>query len=210
MAGAVSSALFERERSGQGQFVSVSLLAAALTLQSARLVWAEGEGREVGRDMRSLGITGIHPTREGYLYISANVPHFWTALCQKVGLPELATNERYDTVRKRAQYQEEIVPKIREALLKHTALEWETIFGEEVPCSTALSIEDMFEHPQVASQDLITNFEHPVVGRYRGLTRSIKFSRTPGPEPFAAPTLGQHTELVRTEAKRLRKASRKI
>jgi len=210
VAGAVSSALFERERSGQGQFVSVSLLAAALTLQSARLVWAEGEGRDVGRDMRSLGITGIHPTREGYLYISANVPHFWTALCQKVGLPELATNERYDTVRKRAQHQEEIVPKIREALLKHSALEWEAIFGEEVPCSTALSIEDMFEHPQVASQDMITNFEHPVVGNYRGLKRSIKFSRTPGPEPFAAPTLGQHTELVRTEAKRLRKASRKI
>jgi formyl-CoA transferase len=209
VAGAVSSALFERERSGQGQYVGVSLLAAALTLQSARLVWAEGEGREVGRDMRSLGITGIHPTREGYLYISANVPHFWTALCQKVGLEELANNERYDTVRKRAQHQDEIVPKIREALLKHTAFEWEAIFGEEVPCSAALSIEDMFEHPQVASQDLITSFEHPVVGKYRGLKRSIKFSRTPGPEPFAAPTLGQHTDLIRNEAKRLRKTNKK-
>jgi crotonobetainyl-CoA:carnitine CoA-transferase CaiB-like acyl-CoA transferase len=159
--------------------------------------------------MRSLGITGIHPTREGYLYISANVPHFWTALCQKVGLPELASNDRYDTVRKRAQHQDEIVPKIREALMKHSALEWEGIFGEEVPCSTALSIEDMFEHPQVTSQDMITNFDHPVVGRYRGLKRPIKFSRTPGPDPFAAPTLGQHTELIQTEAKRLRKVNKK-
>ena len=203
VAGAVSSALFERERSGQGQFVSVSLLAAAMTLQSARLVWAEDEGRDVGRDMRSLGITGLHPTREGYLYISANAPHFWTALCQKIGLEDLAKNERYDTVRKRAQYQQEIVPQVREALLKHTALEWEGIFGEEVPCSAALSIEDMFDHPQVASQDLLTTYEHPVVGTYRGLKRSIKFSRTPGPDSFAAPTLGQHTNLIRAEAKRL-------
>ena len=209
VAGAVSSALFERERSGQGQFVSVSLLAAALTLQSARLVWAEGEGREVGRDMRSLGVTGIHPTREGYLYISANVPHFWTALCHKLGLKELADNERYDTVRKRAQHQVEIVPKVREALLQQTALEWEAIFGEDVPCASALSIEDMFEHPQVVSQDLITNFEHPVVGNYRGLKRSVKFSRTPGPEPFAAPTLGQHTALIRSEASRLRQTKKK-
>ena len=209
VSGAVSSALYERERSGLGQFVNVSLLAAALTLQSARLVWAEGEGRDVGRDMRSGGITGLHPTREGYLYVSANTPHFWTALCQKIGLEELSQNERYDTVRKRAQHQQEIVPKIHEALAERTALEWEAIFGEEVPCSTALTIEDMFDHPQVTSQDMITTFKHPVVGSYRGLKRSIKFSRTPGPEPFAAPTLGQHTELIRAEAKRLRSTGAK-
>lgn len=209
VAGAVSSALFERERSGEGQFVSVSLLSAAMTLQSARLVWAESEGRDVGRDMRSGGITGLHPTKEGYLYISANTPHFWTALCQKLGLSELSKDERYDTVRKRAEHQAEIVPIIHRALSHKTALEWETIFGEEVPCSAARSVEDMFDHPQVQSQDMITTFEHPIVGRYRGLKRSLRFSRTPGPDPFAAPTLGQHTELVRSEAKRLRQQSKK-
>lgn len=209
VAGAVSSALFERERSGQGQFVSVSLLSAAMTLQSARLVWAENEGRDVGRDMRSGGITGLHPTKDGYLYISANTPHFWNALCQKLGLSELSADERYDTVRKRAMHQAEIVPIIHRALSHKTALEWESIFGEEVPCSAARSVEDMFDHPQVQSQDMITTFEHPVVGRYRGLKRSLRFSRTPGPDPFAAPTLGQHTELIRAEVKRLRQQPKK-
>jgi formyl-CoA transferase len=94
----VSAALYEREKSGEGQYVGVSLLRSALAMQSARLVWAEGEPREVGRDMRSGGITGIHPTREGFLYISANTPHFWQALCEKTGLTELAI-ERYDSVR---------------------------------------------------------------------------------------------------------------
>lgn len=209
VAGAVSSALFERERSGEGQFVSVSLLSAAMTLQSARLVWAENEGRDVGRDMRSGGITGLHPTKEGYLYISANTPHFWIALCQKLGLSELSADERYDTVRKRAAHQGEIVPIIHHALSNKTALEWESIFGEEVPCSAARSVEDMFDHPQVQSQDMITTFEHPVVGQYRGLKRSLRFSRTPGPDPFAAPTLGQHTKLIRAEAKRLQQQSKK-
>ncbi len=209
VAGAVSSALFERERSGEGQFVSVSLLSAAMTLQSARLVWAENEGRDVGRDMRSGGITGLHPTKAGYLYISANTPHFWNALCQKLGLSELSADERYETVRKRAMHQAEIVPIIHRALSHKTALEWESIFGEEVPCSAARSVEDMFDHPQVQSQDMITTFEHPVVGRYRGLKRSLRFSRTPGPDPFAAPTLGQHTELIRAEVKRLRQQPKK-
>lgn len=194
VAAGVSSALFERERSGEGQYVGVSLLTAALTMQSARLIWADGEGRDVGRDMRSGGITGLHPTKEGYLYISANTAHFWQALCQKVGLDAMAQDERFDTVRKRAQQQSVIVPMLREALAKRTALEWEAHFGEEVPCSAARSVEDMFDHPQVLAQNMIGDFQHPVVGHYRGLQRTIQFSRTPGPEAFSAPTLGQHNE----------------
>ena len=200
VAAGVSSALYEREKSGAGQEVGISLLAAAMTLQSARLVWADNEPRDVGRDMRSGGITGIHPTGDGYLYISANTPHFWKALCAKVGLDALAANERYDTVRKRAAHQSEIVPQLHAALKARTALQWEAIFGEEVPCAAARTVEDMFDHPQVQSQDMIMHFEHPVVGGYRGLKRSIRFGRTPGPQPFAAPTLGQHTAQVRAFA----------
>lgn len=209
VAGAVSSALFERERSGLGQFVGVSLLSAAMALQSGRLIWAENEGRDVGRDMRSGGITGLHPTKQGSLYISANTPHFWTALCEKVGLTEFIGNERYDSVRKRALHQQEIVPKLHAALSTKTALEWEALFGEAVPCSAARSVEDMFDHPQVHSQDMITDYQHPIVGKYRGLQRPIRFSRTPGPTPFAAPTLGQHTTLIKEEAQRLRDLKRK-
>lgn len=205
VAGAVSSALYEREKSGLGQFVGVSLLDAAMTLQSGRLIWAQSEGRDVGRDMRSGGITGIHPTQDGYLYISANTPHFWDALCQKTGMTEFLGNERYDTVRKRAQHQPEIVPRLHQALAAKTALEWEALFGEEVPCAAARSVEDMFDHPQVTSQGMISTYQHPVVGAYRGLKRSVRFERTPGPDSYAAPTLGQHTALIKEEALRLRR-----
>lgn len=203
VAGGVSSALYERERSGEGQYVGVSLLRSALTMQSARMVWADGEPREVGRDMRSGGITGIHPTREGWIYISANTPHFWQALCEKTGLRELL-GERYDSVRKRAQHQAEIVPRLHAALARRTALEWEAVFGEEVPCAAARGVEDMFDFPQVLAEDMVTGFDHPVVGHYRGFTRGWHFGRTPGPVPFAAPVLDQHGDEVRAEADRLR------
>jgi formyl-CoA transferase len=180
--------------------VGVSLLRSALAMQSARMVWADGEPRDVGRDMRSGGITGLHPTREGHLYISANTPHFWTALCRKVGLPQLAASERYDSVRKRAQHHEEIVPLLHEALRAHSALEWEALFGEEVPCAAARSIEDMFDDPQVLAQEMVAQYQHPVVGGYRGFRDPVTFSRTPAPEPFAAPVLGQHTRAVRDAA----------
>ncbi|MBK7656285.1 MAG: CoA transferase [Betaproteobacteria bacterium] len=190
------------KKSGEGQYVGVSLLRSALTMQSARLVWADSEPREVGRDMRSGGITGIHPTREGYIYISANTVHFWQALCEKTGLTDLL-DERYDSVRKRAQHQTEIVPKLRQALATRTALEWEAHFGEDVPCSAARSVEDMFDFPQVLAEDMVQRFDHPVVGSYRGFTRGWAFGRTPGPDPFAAPVLDQHGDELRAEADRL-------
>ena len=192
LAAGVSSALYERERSGLGQYVGVSLLRSALTMQSARMIWAQGEGQDIGRDMRSGGVTGLHPTREGYLYISANTPRFWRALCDRAGLQDLFDDPRLDTVRKRAQHAEEILPRLHEALRAHTALEWEDIFGEEVPCAAARRIEDMFDHPQVLAEGMIAHIDHPSLGSYRGVSRPIHFGRTPGPEPFAAPTLGQH------------------
>jgi crotonobetainyl-CoA:carnitine CoA-transferase CaiB-like acyl-CoA transferase len=199
LAAGVSSALFERERSGLGQFVGVSLLRSALTMQSARMIWADGEGLDIGRDMRSGGVTGIHPTRDGHIYISANTARFWKALCEKTGLQELADDPRYDTVRKRAQAVAEIVPRLQRALAARSAMEWEAIFGDDVPCAAARRIEDMFDHPQVLAEGIVDAIDHPQVGRYRGVAQSIKFGRTPGPAAFAAPMLGQDTQAVKAE-----------
>ncbi len=196
VASGVTAALYERERSGLGQYVGVSLLQSALTMQSARLVWVEGEPHDIGRDFRSGGITGIYPAREGHLYVSANTEHFWRALCDKVGLTELRDDERYGSVRKRAQYAAEIVPRLQAALLARSALEWEAHFGDDVPCAAVRNLEDVFDHPQVIAEGLVTTTKHPLVGRYRGLARSIKFTRTPGPAPFASPAFGQHTDAV--------------
>jgi formyl-CoA transferase len=165
-------------------------------MQSGRFIWADHEDREVGRDMRSGGITGTYSTMEGYIYISANTPHFWQSLCELVGLPELAQNPSYNTVRKRAERAAEIVPGIRAALLCRTALEWEKLFGGRVPCGAIRPIEDMFDHPQVLAEGLVAAFEHPAVGRYRGMANPINFSATPCADPFAAPALGQHTAEV--------------
>ena len=192
LAAGVSSALYERERSGEGQYVGVSLLRAALAMQSARMVWAEGEAHDIGRDMRSGGVTGIHPTRQGHLYISANTPRFWQALCERTGMADLLDDARFATVKSRARHVDALLPRLHEALQAHTAPEWEEIFGDDVPCAAARPVEDMFEHPQVLAEGMLATMAHPVLGSYRGVAHPIRLGRTPGPEPFAAPTLGQH------------------
>ncbi len=192
----VAAALFHRERSGQGQYLSLSLLRSALTIQAGRFVWAAGEGREVPRDSGTGGLTGIHPTKEGALYISVHSNHFFAALCELIGRPELAADPRVATMRSRAAHAAELIPELHAALAARTALEWEALFGERVPCAAVRPIEDMFDHPQVLADDLVTTLDHPVVGRYRTMTKPIKFSETPGPSPAASPSFGQHSDEV--------------
>ncbi len=123
----VAAALFQRERGGRGQYLSLSLLRSALTIQAGRFVWAESEGRDIARDSGTGGLTGIHPTRSGALYISVHSNHFFAALSELIGRPELASDPRCATMRSRAEHAAELVPEVRAALAARTAREWEEI-----------------------------------------------------------------------------------
>ena len=192
----VAAALFNRERTGQGQYMSLSLLRSALTIQAGRFVWADSEGRDAVRDSGAGGLTGIHPTKQGPLYVSVHSNHFFAAFCELIGLGELASDPRYGTMSKRAEHAAALVPQVRAALAAKTALEWEELFGERVPCAAVRPIEDMFDHPQVLSENLVTSIDHPTIGRYRTMTKPIAFADTPGPAPTAAPLQGQHSDEV--------------
>ncbi|KOF54809.1 MULTISPECIES: CoA transferase [unclassified Achromobacter] len=200
----VSAALYRRERTGRGQAIEVSLLGSALAMQSARLVWADGEPRAIERDMRSGGITGIHPTREGYLYISANTPHFWRALCGHLGLDELAEHPDYDTVKKRAARADELVPRVRRALAGASAAEWAERFGQSVPCAVVNRVEDMFDHPQVQAMGFMQTLRNPQAGEYLGLARWARFDEGGNRDgaaapPRGAPGLGEHSRAILAE-----------
>jgi crotonobetainyl-CoA:carnitine CoA-transferase CaiB-like acyl-CoA transferase len=192
----VTAALFQRERSGTGQYLSMSLLRSALTIQAGRFVWADSEGRDVPRESGTGGLTGIHPTKQGSLYVSLHSNHFFAAFCELIGRPALASDPRCASMRSRAEHAADLLPELRAVLAERTALEWEAIFGERVPCAAVRPIEDLFDHPQVLAENLVTALDHPTIGRYRTMTKPISFSDTPGPAPTASPTFGQHSDEV--------------
>jgi formyl-CoA transferase len=194
----VAAALFHREKTGAGQYMSLSLLRSALTIQAGRFVWADSEGREAVRDSGAGGLTGIHPTQQGPLYISVHSNHFFAAFCELIGLPELAADPRCASMAKRAENAATLLPQIRATLATRTALEWEEVFGERVPCAAVRPIEDMFDHPQVLAENMVTSIDHPKIGRYRTMTKPIAFADTPGLTPSAAPLQGQHSDDVLT------------
>ena len=100
------------------------------------------------------------------------------------------------TMRSRAEHAADLLPELRSALAERTALEWEELFGERVPCAAIRPIEDLFDHPQVLAEEMVTTLDHPVAGRYRTMTKPIKFANMPGGVSRASPTLGQHSDEV--------------
>lgn len=196
---AITGSLYRRHFTGKGERIDLSLLAGSLAMQSARLIQAEDEAPGIDRDMRSGGVTGIYPTRDGFLYLSANTERFWRSLCELVGLAELADDTRYNSIAKRAERSAELRPKLLSALATRSAQEWEDKFGNHVPCSVIRPIENMFEHEQVQAMDYLYDFSHPTLGNYKGVGHLCHFDRKLGLPPTAAPTLGQHTDdILRT------------
>ncbi len=197
---AVCGALYARERTGQPQLIETSLLRSALALQAGRMVWALDEPREVSRDLRGGRLAGIHPTKEGHLYVQAQSPPFWRALCELADLNGLADDPRYDDMRKRKAHEDELVPILRSALARRTAVEWEKIFESKVPCSVVRPIEDMFDHPQVLDQGLIATHQHPTLGSYRTMTGPVRLQSGRDDRPDRrAPLIGEHTDELLAE-----------
>ena len=198
---AVCGALYAREKTGQPQQIETSLLRSALALQAGRMVWARDEPREVSRDLRGGRLAGIHPTKEGHLYLQAQTPPFWRALCELAGLDGLAEDPRYDDMRKRKAREDELVPILRGALAKRTAIEWEEIFGSKVPCTVVRPVEDMFDHPQVLAEGLIATHDHPTLGSYRTMTGPVRLQSGRNDKPDRrAPLLGEHTDELLVES----------
>ena len=193
----ICAALYNREKTGQSQRIDASLLRSALALQSGRMIWAEREGRDVTRDLRGGRLAGIHATKQGYLYLQAQTPKFWQSLCDLLGLPELATDPRYDDMRKRKQREAELLPLLHEALRKKTAVEWEELFQSRVPCTVVRGIEEMFDHPQVKAEGLVATHSHPQLGSFRAMTGPVRCQEGRYDSPDRrAPMLGEHTDEV--------------
>ncbi|MGY4183059.1 crotonobetainyl-CoA:carnitine CoA-transferase CaiB-like acyl-CoA transferase [Bradyrhizobium sp. USDA 4518] len=191
---AILSALVHRLRTGEGQHVKASLLRSAISLQSGTFIWAESEPRNIQRTWGQ-SFSGIFPAKDGFVFVQATTPPFWKALCESLGLVELAEDPRYDTVKKRHERKDEIRPLLREGLKQRTALEWERLMLGKVPCVAVRSMEDMFDHPQVLAEGIVVEHEHPKVGRYKSMGKAVQMEV--GEKPTTrAPMLGEHTHEV--------------
>ena len=201
----ILAALWARERTGEGQEISVSLLDGMLPPQceTATAYLTSGSTPWVSRWLSSYN-TGptyrFYQTKDGtwMALVGAFRDNPVRDICDVLGLADLSQDERFNTWEKtNFENARELEALISEQLRTRTREEWIKLLEErDILCGPVYSYEEAFSDPQVLHNDMVLEFDHPRAGRVRTVGMPVKFSKTPGKVRFPPPLLGQHTEEI--------------
>ncbi|MBI4729232.1 MAG: CoA transferase [Acidobacteria bacterium] len=195
----ILAALAERERTGRGRFVDISMLDGVvswLSFQAAALgvsgqVPARGEMHLSGR----LACYRVYRCGDGkHLTVGALEPQFWSALCKALGTPELA--ERQFAV----DEQDATAARVQEVLATRSRDEWVRELGDLDACVGPVNdLAETLEDPQVRARRMVVEVPTPS-GLLRTTGNPIKIRGEPGRRPAAPPGFGEHTDAALLEA----------
>ena len=195
---AVSSALFHRERVGEGQHIQLSMLDATVAFfwpeAMTGLTFAEKEA-DVTKTFSSIDL--IYETSDGYITISVISDKEWKGICEVLNCEELIQDERFVTSRARRQHSEERRSVIGEMVEKWTSEELlKSLDENDVPCAPLLNRMDLMEHPQIVESQTIQKLEFEGFGEVRQARPAARFQLTESEIRSPAPKLGQHSTEV--------------
>ena len=202
---AMASALVRQQRTGEGDFIDVSMLDSAIVTMGwvvSNYLIAGVEPRPMGNENFTAVPSGTFKTGDGLLNIAANKQEQFESLMDVIGRPELKTDPRFAAREKRKQHRAELTVELERALAGKSALEWEGILSRiGVPSGRVLSVPDALAHPQIVERALLRQFDEvPGVDRPIKLVRA-GFKMAGGNPDIDAPppVLGQHTDAILAE-----------
>ena len=198
---AVSSALYQREKSGIGQHIQLSMLESMLAFfwpeGMAGLVYGENEF-----DVRKLQGSQdlIYKAKDGYITAGAVSDAEWGGMCRALKREDLLEDERFSTSAARVSNAGERKQLTGEEISKWDSEEILTRFKEEgVPCAPLLNRMDLMEHEQVLANESIWINDYEGFGEVRQARPSARFGETPSEIARPAPKLGEHGQEILTE-----------
>jgi alpha-methylacyl-CoA racemase len=194
----VMAALRERERSGEGQLVDVSMTDGSLAWLAmvAAQYLCDGEVPRRGEGQLTGGFICYLPyeAADGWITCGALEPKFWRAFCEGVGRPELVG----------AQFEaqgSDAWGEVAEIFKRRTRAEWLAFNDQhDAMIEPVLELDEALDSELVRERDMVVELEQPDLGTVRQLGVPVKLSRTPGAAERPAPALGEHTEEVLREA----------
>ena len=176
---------------GLGQVVDVSLMEASFALLESTV--PEYDRLGIVRGPQGTNLKGIAPSNifrsrdDKWMVIAANADNVFRRLCEAMGRPELADDERFATHNARGDNQDEIEGIVADWAREHDALEIDRILNEAgVICGPIYTIADIFEDPQFKARDMLLEHVDPEFGSYIGPGIVPKLTRTPGAVRWSA------------------------
>ncbi len=200
----VLAALHERERSGRGQYIDISMLDAQIAIQeNAFLRHHLGESVEpLGTRHPSSVPFQAFPTADGYIVVALawGVPNQWHLFCAELGVVEIADDERFFSAQARARNHADLEPILEAAFARSTTADWvERLQRYNIPCGPLNTIAEAASLPQLREREMFVPVDHRTIGTLPLVNTPVKLSRTPGGIGATSPDMGQHTREVLTD-----------
>jgi crotonobetainyl-CoA:carnitine CoA-transferase CaiB-like acyl-CoA transferase len=202
---AIAAALFRRERTGEGEFIDVSMLESSL----AAMGWAVSnwliagvKPEPMGNENMTASPSGTFRTGGGLLNIAANKQEQFETLCRLIGRGDLITDPRFAAREDRKRRRFELNVEIEQALVAKSAQQWSALFNKNgVPAGEVLDVPAVLEHPQVTERRLVKTFDAvPDVDRPVRVVRCGFRLASGDPQPSSAPpALGADTAALLAE-----------
>ncbi|WP_286981736.1 CaiB/BaiF CoA-transferase family protein [Haliea sp.] len=196
----ILAALAERERSGLGQHVDLSLLdvtAASLANQATNYLVGGLNPARLGNAHPNIVPYQSFVAADGHLIVAVGNDVQFARFVEVLGLPELARDERFASNRARVQYREQLIPRLQRALLERGKDDWlARLESAGVPAGPINTVADVFAEPQILAREMRVRVRHPDNPELELVGNPIKLSRTPVCYRSAPPRLGEHTDEV--------------
>jgi crotonobetainyl-CoA:carnitine CoA-transferase CaiB-like acyl-CoA transferase len=196
---AILSALLERERTGRGQRVEVSMLHvmayllgydATMYLNTGDVPRPWGSGHAYHVPWQAF------ETADGWLVVATREERFWRQYCAAIGRPELAEDARFATNLDRLEHRDVLVPLLEDVMRTRSTGEWlSALDAAEVPVARVNDVGQALAEPSLAD-GAIVDVPYPPLGTVRMVSSPIRFGASPPAVPGAPPLLGEHTREV--------------
>jgi CoA:oxalate CoA-transferase len=202
---AIAAALVRRGRTGEGEFIDVSMLEASLVAMGwavSNWLIAGVKPQPMGNENMTASPSGAFRTGRGLLNIAANKQEQFESLCGLIGREDLATDPRFAGREDRKRLRLELNAEIERALAARPAAEWSMLLNKHgVPAGEVLDVPSVLEHPQILERGLLKTFETvPDVGRPVRVVRAGFRLGSGDPQPASPPpALGADTEALLSE-----------
>ena len=189
-------ALLQREKTGEGQRIAVSLYNSMLAMQMQEAAMRMMRGREL--NWAAMPLSGVFGTADGAIVmVGAFKENPLRDICRALGIDDLSADPRYATLEQQTLNRAELQSIFRDGFADNTTAHWLARLDEvDILCAPVVTLEDALDDPQTACNRMIVELDPTAGGPVRLVASPIDMSAAPFAVRRNPPTLGEHNDEV--------------
>ena len=198
----IMAALYQREITGRGQAIDVSLLDCQISLLAYRGQYYL-TGGEIAEPLGT-GHTTVHPqrsfkTKTFDVVIDCNLQGLFNDMCAAMGVPEMGLSPKFDTRQHRLENKDELYDILEKIFMTKTGEEWLEILEKRIPIGPISTVDMALSDPQILSRNMVPEVDYGNGKKLKIIGNPVKMSGAEQEVFTPAPHLGEHTEQILAE-----------